>query len=54
MTPLAAAAVFLLSILRLLMPMAGSSPAASSRVNVCRRDYRLSIYACGHHSLRIC
>jgi hypothetical protein len=54
MTPLAAAAVLLRSILRLLMPMAGSSPAASPRVNVCRRDYCWSIYPCGHHSLRIC
>jgi hypothetical protein len=54
MTPLAAAAFLLLSILRLLMPMAGSSPAASPRVNVSRRDYRWSVYACGHHSLRIC
>jgi len=50
MTLLAAVAFLLFSILRLLMPMAGSLPVASPSVNVSRR----SVYACGHHSLRIC
>ena len=54
MTLLAAVAFLLFSILRLLMPMAGSLPVASPSVNVSRRDYRWSVYACGHHSLRIC
>ena len=54
MTPFAAAAFLLLSIVRLLMFTAGSPPAASPRINVCRMEYRWSIHACGHHSLRIC